>query len=62
MLITITAYVQSFLFLDCQDTSANSFSTPAAKPSSATKPRSVLPQKCKTSAGRFYQNLKALLL
>ncbi|XP_059687862.1 HAUS augmin-like complex subunit 8 [Gavia stellata] len=34
-----------------KDTSANSVSTSTAKPSSATKPRSVLPQKCKTSAG-----------
>ncbi|XP_028939905.1 HAUS augmin-like complex subunit 8 [Antrostomus carolinensis] len=34
-----------------KDSSANSFSTSIAKPSSATKPRSVLPQKCKTSAG-----------
>ncbi|KAM9265531.1 HAUS augmin-like complex subunit 8 [Morus bassanus] len=33
-----------------KNTSANSFSTPSAK-SSSTKPRSVLPQKCKTSAG-----------
>ncbi|XP_010560494.1 PREDICTED: HAUS augmin-like complex subunit 8 [Haliaeetus leucocephalus] len=32
-----------------KDASANSFLSPAAKPSSATKPRSVL-QKCKTSA------------
>ncbi|KAM7081590.1 LOW QUALITY PROTEIN: HAUS augmin-like complex subunit 8 [Ciconia maguari] len=34
-----------------KDTSANSFSTSTAKPSSATKTRSILPQKCKTSAG-----------
>ncbi|XP_009470241.1 PREDICTED: HAUS augmin-like complex subunit 8 [Nipponia nippon] len=33
-----------------KDTSANSFSTSAGNPSSATKPRS-LPQQCKTSAG-----------
>lgn len=34
-----------------KDTSANSLSTSTAKPSSATEPKSVLPQKCKTSAG-----------
>ncbi|XP_029888217.1 HAUS augmin-like complex subunit 8 isoform X1 [Aquila chrysaetos chrysaetos] len=33
-----------------KNTSANSFLSSAAKPSSATKPRSVLLQKCKTSA------------